>query len=176
MFYLHNTRGWLWLCLLLWDYSFILLCTWLFFASLFWNVPQVSSGKKQRLLLLPYLSLSLWCLPLVLHVLVTVGLLWQTPWPKAPWGEKALFLLTTLRSHSIAEEVRKGTWRQNWSKNHRGMLPAGLLSLLAQAALFYSDFYIPTSVSPLSSHPSPCSPPSPIPPLFPPLIQLLFLW
>lgn len=74
-------------------------------------------------------SESLWCLPSVLHVLVTVPTTVRNPVSKGTLGRKGLTSSYVSQVTLHCWKVRKGTWRQNWSKNYRGMLPTGWLAL-----------------------------------------------
>lgn len=81
MYYLHNLnsssypKGWLWLSLLPWNYSWYLSHYYVPGFSLhhFGMSPRCLVEKVKAITVTVSDSESLWCLPLVLHVLVTVS-------------------------------------------------------------------------------------------------------
>jgi hypothetical protein len=58
----------------------------------------------------------------------------KTPWPKTTQGGKGLFQLLTAQSQTPSlMEGRAGTGGRSWSRDHKGVLLAGLLLMVGSA-------------------------------------------
>lgn len=121
MYYLCNSGGWLWLCLLLWNYSSCHTTCVPGFSlhHCFGKPPKCLVEKAKAIAVTLSHSESLWCLPLVLHVLVTVSTTVTNSMTKGTLGRKGFVSILVSGYTSLLKEAVKGTWRRNWSKAER---------------------------------------------------------